>query len=147
MKEENINNVKYINQSAACPMAFCNHSNTCARHAHYLKAVAEADTYEVINIQRLQPDATSTCPYYLVTKKIRMAWGFRRIYDTIPHGNAKHLYMCTPYPVRRFYKAKNAEIPIEPEMQQILLNIFKQNGADISIGFDRYEEKEVLVEG
>lgn len=143
MKE---NEVKYINHSVACPMASCNHSNTCARHAHYLKAVAEADTYEVMNLQHLQVD-TAACPYHLVTKKIRVAWGFKRIYDTIPHGNAKHLYMCTPYPVRRFYKAKNAEIPIEPKMQQILLNIFKQNGADMSIGFDRYEEKEVLVEG
>ena len=138
------NNVKDINYSATCPMASCSRSNTCARHIKYLKSLAEADTFEVMNVQTLQlsPD---TCPYHLTIEKQRWARGFKRIVDTIPWGNAKRLYMCTPYTQRRFYKAKNGEILIEPEMQQTLLNIFGQNGADLSVGFDNYEEKEVLL--
>ena len=31
-------------------------------------------------------------------------------------------------------------------MQQHLLSIFREHGADMSIGFDSYEEKDVLVE-
>lgn len=141
----NTNNVKDINYQATCPMASCSRSNTCARHAKYLKSLAEADTFEVMNVQHLNLDS-ATCPYHLTVEKQRWAKGFRRIVDTIPWGNAKRLYMCTPYTQRRFYKAKNGEIPIEPEMQQTLLSIFGRNGADVSVGFDSYEEKEVLAE-
>ena len=47
---------------------------------------------------------------------------------------------------RRFYKAKNGEFPLNPQMQAELLEIFKERVADLSLGFDSYEEQDVLVE-
>ena len=47
---------------------------------------------------------------------------------------------------RRVYKAKNGEFPLNPQMQAELLEIFKERGADLSLGFDCYEEQDVLVE-
>ena len=47
---------------------------------------------------------------------------------------------------RRFYKAKNGEFPLNPQMQAELLEIFKERGADLSLGFASYEEQDVLVE-
>ena len=47
---------------------------------------------------------------------------------------------------RRFYKAKNGEFPLDPQMQEALLEVFKKRGADISLGFDSYEDQDVLVE-
>ena len=47
---------------------------------------------------------------------------------------------------RRFYKAKNGEFPLNPQMQVELLEIFKERGADLSLGVDSYEEQDVLVE-
>ena len=141
----NDNNVKYIPYSATCPMASCNRSNTCVRYANYLKALSESDTYIVMNFSHLGID-TATCPYHLVAEKQRWARGFKRMYSTIPAGNTHGYYMCTPYTQRRYYKAKNGEILIEPEMQKKLLAIFQRDGADISVGFDGYEEKEVWVE-
>ena len=137
--------VKYIPFSATCPMTSCRHSNTCARHAHYLNALSESDTYEVMNPTHLHIDG-DTCPYHLIAEKQRWAKGFKRIYSTMPAGNTRGFYLRTPYTQRSYYKAKNGETLISPEMQQKLLDIFKRNGADISIGFDDYEEKEVLVE-
>lgn len=140
----NETNVKYIPSSVTCPMASCSRSNNCVRYARYLKALSESDTYEVMNLQHLKLDGDA-CPYHLTAVKQRWARGFKRIYSTIPAGNTRGFYMCTPYTQRRYYKAKNGEILIEPEMQQMLLNIFQRHGADISIGFDSYEEKEVWV--
>jgi len=139
------NKVKYISSYATCPMASCSRSNTCVRYANYLKALSESDTYIMMNFQHLGID-TATCPYHLVVEKQRWARGFQRIYSTIPAGNARGFYMRTAYTQRRYYKAKNGEILIPPEMQQDLLDIFKRNGADMSVGFDGYEEKEVWVE-
>nr|WP_302230281.1 hypothetical protein [uncultured Prevotella sp.] len=47
---------------------------------------------------------------------------------------------------RRFYKAKNGEFPLNPQMQADLLVIFKERVADLSLGFASYEEQDVLVE-
>ncbi len=141
----NKNEVKDIATSAACPLASCSRIDTCARYATYKKALEEEDTFSVINPQLLKAGG-DTCPYHLVAERQRWARGFKRISATIPAGKAKYLSHCTPYSERRFYKAKNGEILIEPEMQQTLLDIFRSKGADMSVGFDGYEEKTVLVE-
>ena len=137
--------MKYIPFSVVCPMASCTRSNTCARYAHYVKSLADDDTFAVLNTKRMNLDGES-CPYHLVVEKQVWARGFQRLYNSIPSGNAHYFYTRTPYTQRRFYKARNGEILIEPEMQQRLLAIFRQHGADMTLGFDAYEEQEVLVE-
>ena len=137
--------MKKISLSVVCPMASCTRSNTCARYAQYVKAQASADTFEVLNAKHLGCEGEK-CPYHLVSEKQVWARGFQRIYSTIPAGRTHYFYSRTPYARRRFYKAKNGEIAIDPDMQQHLISIFREHGADMSIGFDSYEEKDVLVE-
>lgn len=137
--------MKYIPFSVVCPMASCTRSNTCARYAHYVKSLADDDILEVFNVKRMNLEGDA-CPYHLVVDKQRWARGFRRICNSIPSGHAHYLYNSTPYTQRRFYKAKNGEFLIEPKMQQRLLAIFQRLGADVSIGFDSYEDVERLVE-
>lgn len=137
--------MKKMSLSVVCPMASCTRSNTCARYAQYVKALTCADTFEVLNVKHLQCEGEK-CPYHLVSEKQVWARGFQRIYSTIPAGRTHYFYSRTPYARRRFYKAKNGEIAIDPDMQQHLLSIFREHGADMSIGFDSYEEKDVLVE-
>ena len=134
-----------ISLYAACPLASCSCSNTCARYARYLQEKAESDTFELMNIDRMQVGGES-CPYHLTSEKQRWARGFKNIYSTIPHGNTRQFNLRTSYTQRRFYKAKNGEILIPPEVQRELLTLFEQSGANMSVGFDAYEEHEVLVE-
>lgn len=134
----------YIPSCVTCPKASCTRSNICARYAEYQKAKVESDTFKVLNPERLKLDGAS-CPYCLVAEKQLWARGFKRIYDSIPSGRTHRFYLYSPYSPRTFYKVKNGEKLIEPEMQKRLLAIFKEKGADMSIGFDSYEEKVVLV--
>ena len=136
---------KFIPYHIVCPLASCTRSNTCARYANYLKAKAEADFFEVLNLDHLKI-ADDSCPYHLVTEHQRWARGFARLCDSIPKGNSRYLNIYTPFTQRRFYKAKNGEFALNPEMQKELLSIFEQKGADTSLGFDNYEEKEVYLE-
>lgn len=140
----NNNEVTYIPFEVTCPMASCSRSNTCARYAHYQKVLAQEATFCVMNPKLLKVSG-DTCPYHLVAEKQRWARGFQRIYDTIPAGKIHKFYECTPYSVRRFYKAKNGEFAINPATQKELLATFKNKGGNISLGFDSYEEREVLV--
>ena len=134
-----------ISLKAVCPLASCSCSNTCARYTRFLQEKAESDTFELMNTNRLQVTG-ETCPYHLTAEKQRWARGFKNIYSTIPHGNTYKFNLRTSYTQRRFYKAKNGEIPIPPEMQQELLTLFEQSGANMGVGFDAYEEHEVLLE-
>lgn len=136
---------KFIPYHIVCPMASCTRSNTCARYANYLKEKAEADSFEVLNLDHLKI-AGDSCPYHLVTERQRWARGFARLCDSIPKGNSRYLNIYTPFTQRRFYKAKNGEFALNPELQKELLSIFEQKGADISLGFDSYEEREVYLE-
>ena len=117
--------MKKISLSVVCPMASCTRSNTCARYAQYVKALTCADTFEVLNVKHLQCEGEK-CPYHLVSEKQVWARGFQRIYSTIPAGRTHYFYSRTPYARRRFYKAKNGEIAIDPDMQQHLISIFPE---------------------
>ena len=136
---------KYIPYNITCPLASCSRSNTCARYANYQKAKAEEASFIILNTDLLQVEGEG-CPYHLVYEHQRWARGFTRLCDSIPSGNARYLNVYTPFSQRRFYKAKNGEFLLDPEMQEALLEVFKKRGADISLGFDCYEYQNVLVE-
>ena len=131
---------KYIPYNITCPLASCSRSNTCARYANYQKAKAEEASFMVLNTDFLQVEGEG-CPYHLVSERQRWARGFSRLCKSIPSGNAKYLNVYTPFTQRRFYKAKNGEFPLNPQMQAELLEIFKERGADLSLGFDSWIKK------
>lgn len=86
-------------------------------------------------------------PLSSCVRKASMGKGIPAHLQYHPGGkNPLFLFPYAPYARRRFYKAKNGEIAIDPDMQQHLISIFREHGADMSIGFDSYEEKDVLVE-
>lgn len=86
---------KFIPYHIVCPLASCTRSNTCARYANYLKAKAEADSFEVLNLDHLKI-AGDSCPYHLVTERQRWARGFARLCDSIPKGNSRYLNIYPP---------------------------------------------------
>ena len=83
---------------------------------------------------------------YKVGKLEKLSLPLTSLNSLITSGNAKYLNVYTPFTQRRFYKAKNGEFPLNPQMQADLLEIFKERGADLSLGFASYEEQDVLVE-
>lgn len=98
--------------------------------------------FSILNPDRIACNEQG-CAYRLQKKIIRMARGFRRMFGTIPSANTPHFWHFSPYISESTYcKAKRGAILIAPDMQQKLLRLFEQNGADISIGFDEYVEQE-----
>lgn len=90
--------MKNIPHCVVCPMASCTRSNTCARYAQYVKALANADTFEVLNVKLLVSEGEK-CPYHLVAEKQVWARGFRRIYNFYSIGqNPLFLFPYALYP-------------------------------------------------
>lgn len=44
-----------------------------------------------------------------------------------------------------WYRAKRGDLLLTPDEQQLLLEAFRENGADMSVGFDGYVEMEVYI--
>ena len=79
-------------------------------------------------------------------KKLINANGAKKTYKTCFFALSLSFLYNVGKLERRFYKARNGEFPLNPQMQADLLEIFKERGADLSLGFASYEEKDVLVE-
>ena len=79
-------------------------------------------------------------------KKLINANGAKKTYKTCFFALSLSFLYKVGKLERRFYKAKNGEFPLNPQMQADLLEIFKERGADLSLGFASYEEQDVLVE-
>ena len=137
----NINSVETVCPNEACPV-----HNLCARYAFYLQKLKEEQAFAVLNVQKL--DCTEHgCKFMLVKKMLRMARGFRRMFDSMPAGNTGHFWHCTPYMSESTYcRAKRGAILIAPDMQRELLALLRRRGADVSIGFDGYEDQIGYVE-
>lgn len=130
---------------AACPLASCKKSSTCIRYAAYLKAQAEKESYTILNTSKLTKSDTG-CENYLTFVKQRMARGFRAIYETLPKCNSHYFWTCVSFMNETsWYRAKRGDLLLTPKEQQILLAAFRENGADMSVGFDGYVEMEVFI--
>ena len=79
-----------IPSNVTCPLADCPKKDECARHSFYLKALAESESITVLNTTRFHtgPDG---CEHFIVPQKVRLAYGFRRLADTIPTGKARNM--------------------------------------------------------
>ena len=134
-----------IMEYAACPLASCKKSSTCIRYAAYLKAQAEKESYSILNTSKFTTTEAG-CENYLTPVKQRMARGFKAIYETLPKRNCHYFWTHTSFMNETsWYRAKRGDLLLTPEEQEALLAAFRVNGADMSIGFDGYVEKEVFM--
>lgn len=134
-----------ITSGAVCPLATCAKSGTCIRQLNYQKAVAEEPCFTILNTKLFSPTSDG-CPYHLVKKTVRIAYGFNRLYGTVPARNTKLFRLGTEFGSdSTYYRFKRGEYGLSPSQQKRLLDYFLKNGADISVGFDRYQDEITYV--
>lgn len=134
-----------IYYSECCPMAACAKSTTCVRYANYVKAIAERDSFTILNETRIHPDVNG-CPYYLVPKSIRVAYGFTRLYKTIPVGNARNMSWGIRWGSdSTYFRTKRGDRGLSPAEQQSILATVKKYGGNPDVGFDRYQDEVTYV--
>ena len=120
-------------------MADCPKKNECARYAFYLKALAESESYNVLNTTRLQVGPNG-CKHFIVPTQEQWAYGFKRLYATIPLGNARKMSWAGLFRSESaYYRTKRGENPIEPTLQTAILQQIEAAGGKPETGFDRYE--------
>ncbi|MBR1941116.1 MAG: hypothetical protein IJ845_07275 [Bacteroidaceae bacterium] len=137
-----------ISQNAVCPLADCPQCSKCLRHFNYQQLSSTAPSYTVVNTSLITPDAEG-CPYLLVKQYQRIAYGFERLRDAVPRKQLPTLFTRAGFGSRASFDRRwhgHPKYGLNPAEQQRILGIFQSLGVDPSIGFDRYQEEEVVVE-
>ena len=134
-----------ISKTATCPLSACKKSGECVRYEIYLKAKAEEMEFLTLNTDMVS-HGDDGCEHRLVRKVVRMAYGFKKLYDSIPKGNADYFWAKTHFGSEStYYRYKRGEYPLEPDRQQQLLALVRNHGGNTAVGFDRYADVIVLV--
>ena len=80
------NNSDLNNQAAQYTLCFntrCPKAENCLRHSMTQYTTAQNIRLSVIN-PLCYPAAGKECPHFRSNKKIRVAWGFKKLYDDMP---------------------------------------------------------------
>lgn len=89
------------------------------------------------------PAAGKECPHFRSNKKIRVAWGFKKLYDDMParisraiHLNLEAIFNHSPY-----YRYRNQKLGLTPKQQECIRQVCRKHGWKEEIQFDRYTEE------
>ena len=127
-----------IKSTITCPKADCPKKDECARHNFYLMALAESESYHILNTTKLQvgPDG---CQHFIVPVQEQWAYGFKHLCETIPIGKARNINWCSIFGSdASFYRTRRGERPITPALQAKILECVSAAGGNPDVGFDRY---------
>lgn len=118
----------------------CPRSGDCLR---FLTGEAVPDS--ITSGQAVFPNALNggNCPYYHLARKVRMAWGFRHLFDTVRVADVKLVrdrMTRLLKGVTNYYRYNHGKKRLSPEQQEEIRKIFAEYGYVENIEFDQYEE-------
>lgn len=132
---------KYITKNTLCAGVNCPAATNCMRHTKYLEAQESEMLMQVLNQSRLNITADG-CQYIHIPHDVTVARGFRKMYGSMPRHSSLNLWQSFPdcFSRRQFYRLLAGDVPLLPDYQTEILQFLASRHADISLGFDDYEE-------
>lgn len=123
-----------------CMADNCAMAGQCSRYRNYAESRKTDSVLRVLN-QELLEIGEHGCEYLHISREVVVARGFKKMYETIPHGSAVGVWRGFPGYIsrRQFYRLLNGEVTIGQEEQEAILAFLAAKGADVSCGFDAYE--------
>lgn len=138
-------NSDFNNQVAQYTLCFndqCPKAENCLRHSITQYNTAQNIRLSVIN-PLCYPEAGKECPHFRTNKKIRIAWGFKHLYDDMParisravHRNLEAIFNHSPY-----YRYRNQELGLTPKQQECIRQVCRKHGWKEEVVFDRYTDE------
>lgn len=123
------NNSELNNRAAQYTLCFnaqCSKAESCLRHSMTQYNTAQNARLSVIN-PLCYPAAGKECPHFRTNKKVRVAWGFKTLYDNMParishaiHLNLEAIFRHSPY-----YRYRNQKLGLTPKQQECIRQVCK----------------------
>lgn len=118
----------------------CPKSGSCLR---FLTGQAVSD--DVTSGQAVFPNAVNDgdCRYYHQARKIKAAWGFSKLFDSVKAADEKLLRAGMVRILKgntNYYRYHHGKKQLTPEQQEAIKRLFAQYGYDTNLKFDGYSE-------
>ena len=109
--------------------------------------MAQTDTSDIPRLSIFNPvcypKAGEECLYFRSNQKVRVAWGFKHLYDDMPariaravHLNLESIFKHSPY-----YRYRNQKLGLSPKQQEYIRQVCRKHGWKEEVVFDRYTEE------
>lgn len=118
-------------QFSLCQNVTCSQAPRCLRYLGYEQETSDKSFISVVN-PFCYPQEGEVCPFFRCNEPVQLAWGIKGIFDTIPYALAKQIkeQIIATLGKSRYYRVLREEIPLTPQQQQVVQQIFSNYGVD-----------------
>ena len=119
-----------------CPMG-----EQCLRHLAIDHLPERKLTVASVNLRAVAPE-TGECPHQRPTRLVKYAYGMRQIYRNVRVCDKEKIYheIWSALGNSMYYRYRNGERPITPEVQAIIASAFRRHGYAEPVAYDRVVE-------
>lgn len=124
-----------------CQNDNCKNAPRCLRNMCYKQIPSDKRAIIVFN-PAFYPTGNDTCTEFRTSEKIKIAWGIRNFFGSLPHAKAIAIKSALIYHFgkTKYYRFFREELPIMPKDQRTIKTIFLQNGVETEPNFSRFTE-------
>lgn len=137
------------NENFEVPYGFARCLNErCPQAAECLRRVAALngkDRYPVISIVNplCYPAEGESCPQFLKARKTRVAWGVKKLFESLPYNEAVSLrrQLVAHFGKSKYYRFYREERGLSPQDQAFIRQLLQRKGIKAEPVFDRYTDE------
>ena len=118
-------------QFSLCQNEACAHAPQCLRYLAYEQGTTDRTFISIVN-PSCYPQEGEGCPFFRSNEPVQLAWGIKGIFDAIPYVFAKQIkeQIIATLGRSRYYRVFREELPLTPQQQQVVQQIFSNHGID-----------------
>lgn len=125
-----------------CMVEECGIREQCLRAMIFEDNIEKEEVFPLINPARVMPEEGVKCPWYQSSEPVLFAIGFAQALNSLSKVNYEQCtqYLINKYSKSTFYRWKNGEVALSPELQQMVAEALHAFGyPEGEVQFDAYE--------
>lgn len=127
-----------------CVKADCALAGSCLRfQAAECMMDSGANTIKILNLKNLRKFEDGKCTYFKPAEKVMHGKGLLKFLSSLPVGESKKAFTVLESVAssnRQFYRYRNGERTVTPELQEAMNRALKENGIEKELFFDEIVE-------
>ena len=124
-----------------CLHTQCPKAADCLHQLAALQDTGDRTFITIINPKSIPAD-TDACPHFKPARKVRLAWGVKNLFDTLPQKQAKIIKaeILRHFGRTKYYRIYRHETYMEPGEQEYIRKTFLRHGIQENPVFEGYTE-------
>lgn len=131
--------LKFYSSFLLCLNDNCPRAKECLHNSAYKDFGNSQKTINIIN-PNLYIELNAECSYFKTNQNVKIAWGLRTLLDSLSYDIAKSMRrrLIQKFGQTKYYRFYREELPILPEDQKTIKQIFLDEGIESDPQFNRF---------